>query len=35
LLGGVIGIADLLGIVVSFALGLSRKRAEQSHPENH
>lgn len=35
LLGGVIGIADLVGIVVSFALGLSRKGAEQSHPENH
>lgn len=35
LLGGVIGIVDLLGIVVSFALGLSRKGTEQSHPENH
>ena len=34
-LGGVIGIADLLGIVVSFALGLSRKGVEQSHPETH
>ena len=35
LLGGVIGIADLVGIVVSFALGLARQRADESHPENH
>ena len=35
LLGGVIGIADLVGIVVSFALGLSRRSAEQTHPESH
>ncbi len=34
LLGGVIGLADLVGIVVSFTLGLSRRDAEQTHPEN-
>ena len=35
LLGGVIGIADLVGIVVSFTLGLSRRDAEEAHPQNH
>ncbi len=35
LLGGVLGLADLAGIVVSFTLGLSRRRAEQTHPDTH
>ena len=33
-LGGVIGITDLVGIVVSFTVGLLRRDTEESHPEH-
>lgn len=33
-LGGVIGITDLVGIVVSFTVGLRRRDTEASHPED-